>query len=602
MRSGRVALVDGPGGPFLELRRLAETEASGRSLPLESSTPPFDGSNLVVGDFSRSNRTPLGGYFGTFQRPPSAATATVEREADGRKALELSCNQEGEGFCGLWIQLYDADAPRSARSFLDSRNFSTLSFWIRGQQGNERVLLKLADADWEEREDAVPLGEVSGFLPSGHITTEWQQGVVPLERFPAGIRRDMLALVVLEVVATGTSTIEIGTVAFSLSRDMLPALPEPAVFSQPRAIQPKATWIWNTEELLEDPDQLISLLGFLDGEGIDRVFLQIPGTRAGETRPGELTVDSKMIRPLVSLFTARGIRVYALDGFARYALPEYHAGVLGTIDEVARYNQNAFPHERFYGVRHDIEPYLLPGFHGPNRERLLVGLLQLVEASVARAHVGGLVYGADIPFWYDVPSEETFEPIEVVFRGVEKPLSEHIIDLADDVAIMDYRTIAYGADGTIRHGSGELEYAEENGKSVFIGLETHPVPDEVLIGFGGEPEAGFPSLPPPGPLVVLASARDSVHAVYLPDSSARPGALDSLATWIERESIHPQEVWWWAVSNRTDVPAEKITFANQDLESLRRVMRATAEEFRTFRSFAGFAIHHSESYRALVGG
>jgi hypothetical protein len=48
------------------------------------------------------------------------------------------------------------------------------------------------------------------------------------------------------------------------------------------------------------------------------------------------------------------------------------------------------------------------------------------------------------------------------------------------------------------------------------------------------------------------------------------------------------------------VPATKISFANQDRRLMERVVRATADEFRRFRSFAGFAIHYAQSYRALL--
>jgi hypothetical protein len=280
----------------------------------------------------------------------------------------------------------------------------------------------------------------------------------------------------------------------------------------------------------------------------------------------------------------------------------FHAGVLTTIDHIARYNLDVLPHERFYGVRYDIEPYLLPEFHGPNRARLLTGLLQLTETSVDRAHAAGLVYGADIPFWYDALSEETHERVTVSYGGVEKNVSEHIIDLVDDVAIMDYRTAAYGADGTLRHGTGELEYAATRGKSVFIALETFAVPDEVLLDFHGEPRVGLPAPPPSGPVVVVGASRDSVYAALVRDSTSSTGSTETLAGWLEQNQLDADEVRWWPVSKRVEVPARKISFANQDPRILDRVMRATAQEFRRYDSFVGFAIHHAQSYRALVGG
>jgi hypothetical protein len=130
-RFGRVAVVESPDGPQVELRRLLLRAPVSLPISARSSTPPFDGNNLIVSDFSQGNRTPLGGYFGTFRRHPSTANATVGQGSDQRRVLNFTCQHEDPGFCGVWIQLYDFDAPISERSYLDAREFSTLSFWIR---------------------------------------------------------------------------------------------------------------------------------------------------------------------------------------------------------------------------------------------------------------------------------------------------------------------------------------------------------------------------------------------------------------------------------------------------------------------------------------
>jgi hypothetical protein len=565
---------------------------------MESVAPPPVGNNFVVSDFAEGNRTPLGGYFGTFQRQPSSAQAVVGRLTDGRRALELTCHHEDTGFCGLWIQLYDFEAPPDARRYFDGRAFSTVSFWIRGRDGGEQVLFKVADAEWEQREDALPVGPVTEFLPTGRVDTIWQQAVVPIGRFPPRIRRATLAMLSFEVTEPGTSSIALGPVAFSLSPDSLPVLPEPTAAADSLQSVHKATWVWNTAELFNDSARRNELLGFLDRDGFDRVFLQLPGIPTVPSEPGELRIDTEAMRSLIAAFTERSMQVYALDGYALYALPEFHAGVLATVDHVVRYNQQVLEHERFFGVRYDIEPYLMPAFHGPDRASVLEGLLQLTAASGVRAHAGGLVYGADIPFWYDALSEETYEPVTVEFDGAAKPVSEHIIDLVDDVAIMDYRTTAHGADGTVRHGTGELEYAASQHKSVFIALETFELPDEVLLDFRGAPEAGFPDTLPAEPIVAVVSSGDSLHVAYL---AAEPGRRDTMRSWLSRHALDAQRLLWWPVSRRVEVPADKITFAGHDAERLDQVMRATAEEFQRYPSFAGFAIHYAQSYMELVG-
>ncbi len=292
VRFGRVALVDAPDGLRLDVRRLRETPMSVPTPTTEGRAPDVSGNSLVVSDFGESNRTPLGGYFGTFQRSPSSAVARVDHMADGRRALELTCRRQDAGFCGVWIQLYDFDAAPDARRYLDARAFSTLSFWIRGRVGGERLLLKVADARWEQREDALPVGDVATFLPAGRVDTMWQQAVVPLDRLPTRLRREALAMVVFEATALGTSTVEIGPVALSIRPDDLPPLLPPRTTGDTLAVPHKATWLWNTAELLADSAWRSAVLPFLEREGFDRVFLQLPGVPGTPSMPGELAIAS----------------------------------------------------------------------------------------------------------------------------------------------------------------------------------------------------------------------------------------------------------------------------------------------------------------------
>ncbi|MDH3458295.1 MAG: hypothetical protein OER90_15745 [Gemmatimonadota bacterium] len=602
LRFGRVAVVAAPDGPRLEVRRLRDAIPTAPELRIEGVTPEFTGNDLVVGDFARSNRSTLGGYFNTFMRAPSDGSATVGRTTDGRRALTLSCDRADTGFCGLWIQLYDFEASPNRRSYLDATPFSTLSFWIRGHRGGERLVLKLADARWELKEDALAIGDLGEFLASGQVDTTWQQAVVPLDRFPPRIDRATLALIVWEAVSPGRTEVDLGPVAFSLRPTGLPSLPEP--WSEPLPSRPEhlATWLWNTHELLADTTHRDTLLDALAREGFDRVFLQLPDAPGQRAVPGEITIDASTLRPLMAAFARRGMEVYALDGYARYALPEYHAGVLRTVDHVIGYNSESDPSERFIGIRYDIEPYILPAFHGPHRQQLLRRLLDLTARSAERAHAAGLAYGVDIPFWYDAPDEATSERVMVEWNGVRKAVSEHLIDLVDDVSIMDYRTIAYGADGTIRHATGELAYATSQDKPVFIGLETSDLPDEVLLEFRGEPERGLPATWPVGSVVVLAQHEDSIRIYLVPEGGAGDAATSrSMASWFDDQGIDRQAFWWWPVTRRVDVPASKITFARHGSHRLREVMDGTRTELGRFPSFAGFALHFAESYLALVG-
>jgi hypothetical protein len=53
-------------------------------------------------------------------------------------------------------------------------------------------------------------------------------------------------------------------------------------------------------------------------------------------------------------------------------------------------------------------------------------------------------------------------------------VSEHVIDLFDYVALMDYRHKAEGSDSILSHAASEIAYADRVGKKVVIGLEVSP--------------------------------------------------------------------------------------------------------------------------------
>lgn len=564
VRSGRVGAILDPAGARLEVYALRNAVVGAPPFVVRRETPErlLPGGTFLIADFASGNRNRLGGYFNVFQRAPSEATADLAAGADGRRALRFRFTKQGAGFVGFWVHLFDFTSPPEARRYLDARPFTTLSFWVRGDRGGEQLLLKVADAAWERREDALPVLDVP-------VDTVWRQVIVPLDRVPAGIDRSALASFSFEARSPGRGMVYLSTVALSVDPKAAPRL-APLEGPTPSHAGPRATWIWHTTELLDRPEEQRPLLAFLESTGIDRVFLQVPA---------DLDQEALRLRPLVAALHAAGMRAYALDGDRRYALPAFHPLVLAGVDAVIRYNRASPAGARFDGLRHDIEPYLLPGFSGPHRTTILRGLLTLVAQCAQRAHAAGLEYGLDIPFWYDAPDEDTFQRVIVEFAGAAKPASQHFIDLADDVTVMDYRTSAYGADGTIRHAEDELGYAAALGKRVYVGLETVPLPDEELVDFAGPPRAG----PPPDRAQVLALVPrgDSVEVRLGPGTGLPPSAA------------------WWPVQRRLRVPGDRLSFARLGAGRLGETMQGTLAELGRYPSFAGFAIHDARGFQRL---
>jgi hypothetical protein len=596
LRFGLIALIHEATGPRLIPYKLSAHDPPRFQPSAAGSVPSFEGNTLTVHGPGDGNRNRLGGYFNAFQSSPSRSDVTLAASPDGRRSLKLSLRREAEGFCGMWVHLFDFSRRPDRREYLDASPFGVLSFWVRGEAGGEELLLKIADVEWELKEDALAIGRLGDFVPAGRIETEWQRAVIPLLRLPPPLVRSALASIVFEGAVEGGATVYIRQVALSITPDDLPALGGPDSTPYTSDDAPKATWVWNTTPLLADRAARTSLAEFLEAQGFDRVFLQLPGLPGETGHLGGDTWEREAFRDLLRGLRDAGLEVYALDGFRSYALAKHHPAVLSIVDRVVRHNKNAPPDARFDGLHHNIEPYLLAGFHGSRRDQILLDYLELVAEAARRLREAGLTYGLDIPFWYDAPDEESYEPVQVAYEGVRKPASEHLIDLVDEVTVMDYRTTAYGADGTIRHARDELEYAASVGKKLWIGLETGPLPDEDLLYLRGTPERGPPA--DPGEYIVAEvigdSTRMTLERVPEPDSAARVAGPDT-----GRGAPADGRIWWKVV-RRVPVPADKLTFARLGLEALQRIMDETGFEFGDSPAFGGFAIHYDESLRRLL--
>jgi hypothetical protein len=330
-------------------------------------------------------------------------------------------------------------------------------------------------------------------------------------------------------------------------------------------------------------------------EELDHVFLQLPSEPENLGPLGEVQIDAARLRPLVAAMSRQGVKVHALDGHRNYALPEFQTSVLQTVRNIVGYNEISGASERFYGIHYDIEPYLLPGFDGASREKILKNYLSLVSRMADLAHQANLVMGVDMPFWYDTPNEVSDKVSTVTFNGVRKATSEHVIDLMDNVTVMDYRTSAYGADGCIAQAAGELAYASEKGKQIFIGLETAELFNEELLNFQGTPSAGFPQSATAERIVFVEAVSENSKLYVVPTNQ-----LKSFEDLLKRRGTDMKRFLYWPVRKTTSVPANRLSFANLGPDILSEMMNEAIQEMATYPSFVGFALHHYESYRKLL--
>ena len=233
---------------------------------------------------------------------------------------------------------------------------------------------------------------------------------------------------------------------------------------------PRAIWIWEGESyaMLEDDAAARTAIAFLEDKAIGTAYVYADayeGRNLIATQPARY-------RTLVRRMHAAGLKVQALLGSGylhteRYLLPEHRRAAQAMLQRVLDYNAAAAPEERFDGVSLDIEPHILDAWSSRKME-LLGDFLDMSDALMRQknAVAPGLPMGPAIPFWYD--------GIPIEWKGRRKPMNEHVQDLYDTVALMDYRDHAEGGDGIVSHARDELDYGAKVGKPVVIGVETMP--------------------------------------------------------------------------------------------------------------------------------
>jgi hypothetical protein len=594
IRLGQLGVTHGPSADELQIYALARDPRPVVSGRIQGASPSCKSNCYLVSSFDSGNQNSLGGYFNVFQAFPSWARTALRDWDDRYRALTLDYLKTGVGYCGMWIHLYDFKQPAGSRIYLDASPYEVLTFWVRGRQGNERLLLKISDALWDRKEDALPLGDVGGFLPNGRIESTWRRAVIPLSALPRDLDRRHLAGLIFEVTTPGEGRIGVKDLAFCKNREPLSGQspPHSSPVAQPDGA--KALWVWNTAEIMGSAGPRQELAEFCRREGFTDLFLQLPNGRDRMGQDGEITLDATRWKGFLTFLANNRLRAHALDGFKNYALPEWHERVLKTVDNVVRYNESAGPDERFSGIHYDIEPYLLPGFQGPRQQKVLVRYLELLEKMALRARAAKLSFGVDIPFWYDSPNELTGELFPVEFHKVRKPASEHVLDLVDHAAVMDYRTFAYGADGIVALAEGELAYADKVGKKVFIGLETTELPDEDLVEFEGEPGRGLPDQQPASTCIVLEPTPQGA-TLWL----VSPARWEDLRSGFQKRGVNPGSVSWWPVRRVVAVPGSKLSYARLGEGRLFESMLEARDELSRHSSFAGYAIHDYLGYSAL---
>ncbi|MCL1696051.1 amidase [Lysinibacillus sp. BPa_S21] len=230
-----------------------------------------------------------------------------------------------------------------------------------------------------------------------------------------------------------------------------------------KAMQDRATWLWDTTKIVENESGVLS---FLESKQVNKLYLQINSE-----------IASNDYKSFINKATSKGIKVYALDGSASWVSAEGYKMQDQLFDWLRTYNEDASATERFSGVHLDVEPYLNSGWSS-NQEKTVESYQALLTRAKGDSDQLQLPLEVDLPFWFD----------EITYKNQfgQGLLADWVIDQVESVSIMAYRDTAKAIINIVEH---EINYAKKVNKSIVIGVETGASDEGNNITFYDDGEA-----------------------------------------------------------------------------------------------------------------
>ena len=243
----------------------------------------------------------------------------------------------------------------------------------------------------------------------------------------------------------------------------------------------RAVWVWEEDafRLLENKSFQKEITTFLEQRHISTVYLYADEFRGRNI----LANEPKKYREFIKDAHKRGFKVYALVGSyylktPEYIFPEKRGAAMRMFGNVLSFNSAGDSSSQFDGINVDIEPYLLDDWDSQKPLRIQQYLQLSAQWMRMKTDAQSTIaVGPAMPFWFD-----GIEDVE--WNGKRQKLNEHLQDIYDYVAIMDYRNFAAGSDGIISHALDELQYADRAKRKVVIGVETLASTPEKVTFFG----------------------------------------------------------------------------------------------------------------------
>jgi hypothetical protein len=387
---------------------------------------------------------------------------------------------------------------------------------LRGRATGQ-VVVAVEDEAGHEREHNHPLATVTGTFDLA----------IPLKQIGRGV--DLRSVTAL-VVSTGGQS---GQIQFEQM-----AVEQSGVMDK----HPVGTgfWVWNYRSAMQDSQALLATCRV---QGCSRMLIQMPS-------PNDEEALWRDYARLLALVQEAGIDALALDGYPE-AIHEPHL----LADKVRRLLQLVRP-GALSGIQLDIEPYLLPGFLEDDTQlRRYLGAIELVKDAIQ----GRAKLSVAIPFWLATPT----------VGG--RPLAFAVMDRADEVAVMSYRT---DLDEVQDIAEDILRYGDVTERPVWLAVETTSLPLEqhVVLRRDLRPDRADAFL-------------DRQHGLlrWKPIGSSDASTLSGE---------------WFRIHHRFTVRPERLTFAGRSRAEVSKVIRQILET-TAHPSFAGVIIHDLDGFRAL---
>jgi hypothetical protein len=149
--------------------------------PGQGTVPP----ELMIDNNDDPSKNTLGGRHSTYIRAPSrSAYSKADEYGKVGPGLKITYDLKNEGgpqgdggFCGFYSIM------KRGPEYLNATPYKYLVFWVKGEKGDEKFKIGVADKMQEQMDDSVKGQEVGAYLPAKRITTEWQQAVIPLDEW-----------------------------------------------------------------------------------------------------------------------------------------------------------------------------------------------------------------------------------------------------------------------------------------------------------------------------------------------------------------------------------------------------------------------------------